>query len=248
MRFELREGFLIVVDGQIGPLEHLKFILDTGASRTVVSSKVANQLSMRRQKSTIFNFDRQIATQSAEIPHLRVGPIVASEVCAMVGDLGQYSEFARDIDGIIGLDVLTRAGTLRIDYDSKVVQFQQISPIQPHQPVVRGAIAVPALVQGGLVHLLVDTGLQGIVLYERLLRERHVKMSGGIPASIGHLTGRRVLLSGVRIGPAESNAPVFLINNQANMALTGIDGYLGTNALNAKWIELDFQGMMMRWR
>jgi len=67
MRFDLREGFLIVVDGQIGSLEHLKFILDTGASRTMVSNKVASRLSVPRQESTLFNFDRQIATQSLEI-------------------------------------------------------------------------------------------------------------------------------------------------------------------------------------
>jgi predicted aspartyl protease len=248
MRFDLREGFLSVVDGQIGPLEHLKFILDTGASRTILSSKLANRLSVPRQKSTIFNFDRQVATESMQIPQVRLGPIVASGIRTMVGDLGRYSEFARDVDAIIGLDVLTRAGTLRIDYDLKVVQFQQNSPIQQRQPLVRGAIAIQVLVQGQPAHLLVDTGLHGIVLYERLLRERHIKMSEGVPASIGHLNGQRIVLSGVRIGAAESNAPVFLINSQSDVVLAGVDGYLGPTALNAKWIELNFESMTMRWQ
>jgi predicted aspartyl protease len=248
MRFDLRNGFLIVVDGQIGPLEHLKFILDTGSSRTIVSSKVASRLSAPLQKGTIFNFDRQVATLSLQIPPLRLGPIVASDVRTMVGDLGQYSEFARDVDAIIGLDVLTRAAILRIDYDSKVVQFQQNGSTELLQPSIRGAITVQAVVQGQPVHLLLDTGLQGIVLYERLLRKQHVTMPEGVPASIGRLTGKRVVLSGFRIGPAESNARVFLINSQTDAVLPGVDGYLGPRALNAKWIELNFQAMTMHWQ
>jgi len=248
LRFDLRNGFLIVVDGQIGPLEHLKFILDTGSSRTIVSSKVASRLSAPRQKGTIFNFDRQVATLSLQIPPLRLGPIVASDLRTMVGDLGQYSEFARAVDAIIGLDVLTRADTLRIDYDSKVVQFQPNGSTQLLQPSVRGAITVQALVQGQPVHLLLDTGLQGIVLYERVLRKRHVTMPEGVPASIGRLTGKRVVLSGFRIGAAESNARVFLINSQTDAVLPGVDGYLGPRALNAKWIELNFQAMTMHWQ
>jgi len=248
MRFDLREGFLIVVDGQIGSLEHLKFILDTGASRTMVSNKVASRLPMPRQTSTIFNFDRPIATQTLEIPPLRFGPILASGIRAMVGNLGQHSEFARDVDAIIGLDVLGRTAALRIDYDSKIVGFVQNSPAQRLQPLVHGAIAVQVLVQGEPVHLLVDTGLQGIVMYERPLHERHIKISEGVPASMGHLTGQRVALSGIRLGANESNASVFLINNQTDVALVGVDGYLGPTALNAKWIELDFKFMTMRWR
>jgi gag-polyprotein putative aspartyl protease len=59
--FDLREGFLIVVDGRIGPLEHLKFILDTGASHTVVSRKIADQLALSREPGSVIKFSEKTA-------------------------------------------------------------------------------------------------------------------------------------------------------------------------------------------
>jgi hypothetical protein len=42
--FKLSDGLLIVVEGRIGTLGKLKFILDTGATRSVVDRKVADKL------------------------------------------------------------------------------------------------------------------------------------------------------------------------------------------------------------
>jgi Aspartyl protease len=128
MRFELREGFLIVVDGQIGSLEHLKFVLDTGASRTMVRTRLPadSPCPVRRARYSISTGKSRHSR--LKFPPLRLGPILASGIRAMVGDVGQHSEFARDVDAIIALDVLARTAALRIDYDSKVVRFLQNSP------------------------------------------------------------------------------------------------------------------------
>ena len=46
MPFELVAGFLVVVDGQIGNLNGLKFILDTGATHSLIDQKVADRLQL----------------------------------------------------------------------------------------------------------------------------------------------------------------------------------------------------------
>jgi len=51
MPFELVAGFLVVVDGQIGDLNGLKFILDTGATYSLIDRKVADSCSDAREKS-----------------------------------------------------------------------------------------------------------------------------------------------------------------------------------------------------
>jgi predicted aspartyl protease len=56
--FELRGGFLVVFEGRIAHLQNLKFVLDTGASYSVVDRKVAQRLSLRRHAGRVFSFDK----------------------------------------------------------------------------------------------------------------------------------------------------------------------------------------------
>ena len=93
--FDLRESFLIVVDARIGPLEHLKFILDTGASYTVVSRKIADQLALPWEPGSVINVPKKLPMEGARFPEVQVGPIVATDVRMMVADLNQYSELPR---------------------------------------------------------------------------------------------------------------------------------------------------------
>src|SRR6516162_6080235 len=54
--FELSHSFLIVVRGRLGPLDSLKFILDTGTSRSVVDRKTAEKLDLQRHPAYIGHF------------------------------------------------------------------------------------------------------------------------------------------------------------------------------------------------
>ena len=45
--FELRNGFLIEFEGSIGIMSGLKFILDTGATRSVVGGALARKMGIR---------------------------------------------------------------------------------------------------------------------------------------------------------------------------------------------------------
>ena len=241
--FDLREGFLIVIDGRIGPLEHLKFILDTGASHTVVSRKIADQLALSREPGSVINFQRKLPVEWARFPEVQVGPVVATDARMMVGDLNQYSEFTKGIDAIAGLDLLSRCQRLLIDYQAKLIAFQgrnggsQVPLFQPK------GIVVTVMLQDQPVHLLVDTGFEKIALFaERLGPRMHgvdVRQLG--QAQIGSLVGVAVRLPGLHLGSDGSNPPVLLVRGS-------LDGYLGPRALGAKKIELDFSSMMLRWQ
>jgi hypothetical protein len=43
---KLRDGFLVVAKGSIGPLNDLTFLLDTGTSRTLIDSHVSKKLQL----------------------------------------------------------------------------------------------------------------------------------------------------------------------------------------------------------
>jgi predicted aspartyl protease len=248
--FDLRESFLIVVEGRIGPLEHLKFILDTGASHTVVSRKIADQLALARRPGTVINFQKRLPVEWAQVPEVQLGPIVATNSRMMVADLDQYTEFARGIDAIAGLDLLSRCERLQVDYERKLVVFQaRPTALQVPHFQARGVV-VTATLQDRPVRLLVDTGFQEIALLEDRLRARgqrfHVEEIAR--EQIGSLLGEEVRVPGLRIGSDQQNAPVLLVRGKTEMVPDGLDGYLGPRALGAKKIELDFASMLLRWQ
>ena len=248
--FDLREGFLIVVDGRIGPLEHLKFILDSGASHTVVSRKIADQLAVSREAGSVINFQSKLPVEWARFPEVQVGPIVATDARMMVADLNQYSEFAKDIDAVAGLDLLSRCQRLRIDYEAKLITFQTRNSASQIPLLQAKGIFVTLMLQDQPVHLLVDTGFQEIALFEERLRPRmhgvDVQQLG--EARIGSLVADAVRLPGLQLGSAGPNPPVLLVRGNTEAVPGGLDGYLGPRALGAKKIELDFASMMLRWQ
>src|SRR5262249_37564660 len=85
--FQLRTGFLIVVDGKVGSLSGLKFILDTGTTHSVLDTKIADKLSLPRQNATVLNFDRQLKIGWSNVPELQIGSLRARNLRMMVAPL-----------------------------------------------------------------------------------------------------------------------------------------------------------------
>src|ERR1700691_4387611 len=104
--FQLSSGYLIQVEGRIGDQEHLKFILDTGATISIIGQKTAQKLKLEAHQAQSFNFDRNLQWETATVPEVQFGPIRAANVAVLAGDLARYSEFASKADAIIGMDLL----------------------------------------------------------------------------------------------------------------------------------------------
>jgi predicted aspartyl protease len=247
--FELVSDFLVVVKGQIGNLDDLKFILDTGATSSVIDRKVADRLRLQRRAGEVLNFDRNIPVEWADIPELRVGSLRSEAIRVMIIKLAEYSEFAKNVDGIIGLDLLSRSKKLIIDYERSTLTFQ-LADGGTGDRVFSGCLTIPLVVQGIPIRLVVDTGHQGILLYRDRVRKRLPKMrtqGESTEVALGRIHATRVKLPGVRIGGPEEVTTVFLIDGPEESALPGIDGFLGPASLHAKLIEFDFGARVLRW-
>jgi predicted aspartyl protease len=247
--FQLRAGFLVVVNGQIGELEGLKFIVDTGASFTFIDRKVADRLKLPRRPGKTTNFDREVPVEWAVVPDLRVGPVRIGALRVMVAKLGEYSEFAQDVDGIIGLDVLGRSEKISIDYEMRTIAWEMAGELDSRRPSA-AYFAIPFVVQGFPMHLILDTGFQGILLYKDRLRKGLPDLqTTGKPSKVdfGRLQTTQVKLPGVRLGGRETITTVFLTDGPEPGGLPGVDGYLGISALKAKRVEFDFAARLLRW-
>ena len=247
--FQLRSGFLVVVNGQIGELGGLKFIVDTGASFTFIDRKVADKLKLARRPGKTTNFDRNVPVEWAVIPDLRVGPVQSGALRVMVAKLGEYSEFAEDMDGIIGLDLLGRSDRISIDYEMRTISWEMASEQGGGRPSP-AYFSIPFIVQGFPMHLILDTGFQGILLYKDRLRKGlpDLRTQGNsTEVDFGRLQTTQVKLPGVRLGGQETIATVFLTDGPESGGLPGVDGYLGIASLKAKRVEFDFAARLLRW-
>ena len=248
--FELRSDFLVVVTGQIGHLEGLKFIVDTGASYTVIDRKVSDLLHLQRRPGKITNFDRDTMVERAEVTDLRIGPLQAGTFPVLVARLADYSEFAEGLDGIIGLDLLARSERLFIDYERQVITWEFASGLKKGSAAPT-CLVVPFSVQGAHFRLALDTGLQGILLYKDRLRESLPQLRlplESIKVNFGRVQTTQLELPGVRLLGPETSRTVFLMDRPASGDPPGVDGYLGIATLNAKRVEFDFAANIIRWQ
>jgi hypothetical protein len=167
----------------------------------------------------------------------------------MVGDLAKISQFAPNVDAIVGLDILSRCRAWEIDYAARELNF-----LEPQTASAEGrpfnAFFVPGILEGRSIRLLVDTGMQGLVLFESRLRS-HVgrwKNSERVSAWMGSSKMEQVRLSSLFLGPLQVTAPVFIVPANRNPGPEFMDGVVGPLALNATRVTLDFDGKSLRVR
>ena len=85
--FTLRDGYLIVVEGRIGAHRHLKLVLDTGATHSVLRPDLAREQMSLRRTVRIVNLDHVLTQELAEVPDFELGPIRIPLLPVMLNDL-----------------------------------------------------------------------------------------------------------------------------------------------------------------
>ncbi len=120
--FTLREGYLIVVEARIGAHRHLKLVLDTGATHSVLRPDLAKVQMVSRRTVRIVNLDHVLTQELAEISDFALGPIRIPLLPVMLNDMGYLRESVPDVDGLIGLDVL-RGRSFSIDFSRRKIIF-----------------------------------------------------------------------------------------------------------------------------
>jgi hypothetical protein len=250
--FRLSSGYLIQVEGRIGDQGHLKFILDTGATISIVSQRIAQKLMPGTQAAKGFNFDKSLQWETATAPEVQFGPIRAANVAVLVGDLARYSDFAGKADAIIGTDLLGLSN-FTIDYGAGHLIFDPVPPktyLAGGDPMTK-CLIVQLQVQGHPVHLVVDTGLALMLLYEERLRKSvpALRTAGSIKiGTLGRsLPVKQATLPDVVFGNRNREVPVLLLPSPGADTPPGIDGIVGIAALQARRVHFDFSRKTLSW-
>jgi predicted aspartyl protease len=250
--FQLYNGYLIVVEGRIGELTGLKFILDTGVTTSVLDSKIAAKLKLSGRPNHVVNFGKTVPVESSTIPEVQFGPVQARNVEMFIASLNKLSDFARGADALIGVDLL-QLNNLTFDYDTRRVLFSPIDHnIQGTQMRPEPTcFTVRVQVQGHPIHLLLDTGLEGVLLYEDRIRAHipGLRMEPGAKkVTIGRrMNAKLVTLPEMRLGPTVMDGRVLLMEGPPGKTLEGIDGYIGIAPFHPARIAFDFASKTLRW-
>ena len=251
--FELKSGFLIVVEGSIGPAKGLKFILDTGTTRTIVNRSIAAKLTASsRQAHQFVNFNRTLALESVEVSDVKFGPIEVPQTTVFVGDLRKISELAVHADAIIGQDLLSLSGTMRINYPSRtiVLQARTDQGNSRNFTSVPQCYSVPATIQDVPLDLVVDTGIEGVILYEDSVARRLSQwrpMAQASEVRLGNLTLKDPKLPHVVVAGKPLQSQTLVMGKHPPGVPEHVDGFPGIAALEPRMVEFDFEKHKLRW-
>jgi predicted aspartyl protease len=249
--FKTLSGFLIVVEGRLGSLSKLKFILDTGVTRSIVDRRIADRLKVARKADRLFAFDRVVGTESATFSDVQIGSIHMLNVSMQIASLAHISTFASDVDAVVGSDLLSRA-PFTIDYEEKRVRFNSLQLHEPAEASDSNLLTVELQVQDQLVRLLVDTGFPDILLFEDRVRRNVPALRLEHIVDGFRLGGRRhvkkAILPRTHLRDKDADVEVLLVQAPPDNILPGVDGLLGLASLRARRVDFDYARHSVAWK
>jgi predicted aspartyl protease len=249
--FQLYHDHLVIVKGAIGPLEALDFMIDTGASHTLLDVKIARKLGLRLVGSVRLEGLKDGEAWEVTVPELRLGPLRVESARMLAADLSFASWSGTSLEGIVGLDVL-RVSSFSFDYAARRMAFGPVEestsavPFQSVSPL----LTVDLTVGRSVARVVVDTGAPRLTLFPNRMQSR---LPGFLlkGATTAHGPGgtsqlRDVELASVRLGPTEwLRVPALLA--EVSAPSFHVDGVLGPRSLPVRRVSFDLVRNRLSW-
>jgi predicted aspartyl protease len=256
--FEYKYRHLFMPARIAGSADRLTFLLDSGASMTVIDSTVAARMKLP--------FGGKIPGAGAggtadfymvKLPGLAIDGIEFSEQTAIANPIaGLLKSFEEtEIGGVLGYDFLSRF-TTSIDYERRLLSF-----FEPDSFVARGgAVAVEAPLLHNIFSLpvaidgkyrgtfLLDTGanssvIQGSFAKKNGLTEGRRTVEIAVRGAGGAEEASLCRLDSLAIGGVTLRSPVLAIvsGTKGLSALEAVDGVIGNDVLERFTVTLDYK-------
>jgi predicted aspartyl protease len=245
VKFDLYQDYLIVARGSAGSLKGLTFLIDTGASPSVLDPRLAQKLHLLPSPASIAVVGGSVQAGAAIAPNLNLGPITRENVPVLIEDLSFFQKVLPvRIDAVIGLDVLGQSAFV-IDYGARKMHFgaHPDFPGSISLRLVQGLMVVDAEVNNMPAHMLVDTGASSLLLFAKSMPgpAKELMVSAGQRSSdtIGEFARRQLSLHSLRLGQAEfRQTPACVVNDPSHEG-RGFDGLISPAALGMRLLAID---------
>lgn len=109
--------------GDAGPFQ---FVLDTGASRTVLEPGLVDELGLSRESDAagIGIGGGEFSASTVEVETWRVGDVQLQPRTVVTTELPSVPNQGPQFRGLLGSDVLAGFGMVQIDYDGQILTLQ----------------------------------------------------------------------------------------------------------------------------
>ncbi len=257
--FKLK-GHRIVVEASAGKKSGLKFMIDTGATCSVLDKSAIKALGLQQEPDEflIMSFGQLTKAKRFLLPDLRIGPVFATLHC-LESDLGHLG-----VDGIIGLDLLLRKVDLAscatqeiikdknftIAFESRKLRFGRQQQLKHTVPldVEYSQIVVLARIQGRSYRLSVDTGASMMILFKGSqlgsLEPTFAFQRANSSSLGGNSQSREVLLPVFELRPSRWHSLGGVALDASDQPL---DGVMAVVPLNIKVLHFDFVRNLLSW-
>ncbi len=257
IHFEYRSRHIYLPARIAGRDEDMYFLLDSGASMTVIDSAVAAGMGLPSGGAVPGAGAGGMADfHLTRVPGLIVGGIELSEQTAITfpvaGLLRKFEEV--EIGGVLGYDFLSRFVT-RIDFERSIITFAEPDSFSPRgseaiieAPLVHNIFTVPASIDTIGATFYLDTGANSSLLHASFAERTGV--AGGrrtIPMAIlgagGSETASLCRFDSLRVGGFSIARPVLAIARSMKGigGLENVDGIVGNDVLERFTVTLDYE-------
>jgi len=245
-------GYLVIVEGTIGNIHKLNFLVDTGACPSVVDHKIARDLKLVEQPERVNLWNKSVQARQVVLPSLVLGPVHVESVPVLTEDLSFLrNALGFKVHAIVGLDVL-RQSSFMINYKAKEILFGTPKtltysvPFETDTPVV----TVRMEFQNRRLRMVVDSGGPDLTLFRSRVSESTGLQALGtesVADAGGTFQRTKVRLPELYIDK-ETVGPqtAFLVDDRKDDG-DDFDGVLGVRGLQFWKVAFDFENRRFSW-
>jgi predicted aspartyl protease len=245
VKFDLYQDYLMVARGSAGVLRGLTFVIDTGASRSVLDPRVAQKLHLLSSPASIAVIGGSVQAGFAIAPSVKLGPITSENIPIVIEDLSCFHKvLPAPIDGIVGLDVLGQSAFV-IDYGARQIHFGGHATLPDSVPMrlVHGLAIVDAEVNQMPMRMVVDTGASSLLFFAGNMpgsvKELEVSARQRPSNTIGEFARKQLSLHSLRLGQAEFRQTLACVVHDPSHEGRGFDGLISPVMLGMRRVAID---------
>jgi Aspartyl protease len=245
-------GYLVIVEGSIGNVHKLNFLVDTGAYPSVVDQKIARDLGLAEQPGRVNLSNTSVQTRLVVLPSLLLGPVHAEALPVLTEDLSFLQKaLGHKVDAIVGLDVLGKS-SFTINYRTKEMLLGAVerltfsAPFDTDVPIV----TIRTKFQDQQLRLVVDTGGPDLMLFQsRMPSSASFQELGTEKAAdvSGSFQRRKVRIPEVFLGKETIGTQIASVVDDQKDAGDNFDGVLGMRGPKFSKIAFDFERRRFSW-